>query len=166
MRLSLLAIAVLMAACNEHGTMLCPVGEDCCRSSDDCSQQFEQCFAPGEDVGCGACQIPPVTCQQDTECTSNGPTFICAAARCSCNGEMTCIAGCADDTACGEGLMCAANHRCVARACSEASPCPADFDCATGACIRRTCTSDGPCDGVCVNGQCFATFGFCSPLPA
>jgi len=166
MRATLLAIAVLLVACGEHGSSLCPTGQACCRTSADCGQRFEQCFAPGEDVGCGACQIPPSQCTQDTECTAMGPTFICATVQCACNGEMACVAGCADSAACGEGLMCGADHRCVALACSAASPCPANFDCASGACARRPCSEDGVCDGVCVEGRCFETFGFCSAPPA
>src|SRR5262245_1129690 len=86
--------AAWLAGCGEHGSSLCTTGQECCRSREDCAQSFEQCFAPGADVGCGACQIPPTTCLQDTECTAQGPEFICATVRCACNGEMACIAGC------------------------------------------------------------------------
>jgi len=166
MRIWCTIVIAALAACAEHGESACPAGQQCCRSSDDCAQSFEACFAPGEDIGCGACSTPTNPCQQDTECTAQGPTFICATPRCSCNGELDCIAGCADDAACGEGLTCGADHRCVALACSAASPCPANFDCESTGCVRRSCSTDGVCDGVCVEGRCFETFGFCSAPPA
>jgi len=128
--------------------------------------QFEQCFAPGEDIGCGACSIPPSTCQVDAECTAMGSAFICAVARCTCNTDKSCIAGCLDDSGCGEGLTCGLEHRCVPSACSDASGCPIDFDCTSNGCIRRRCTSDDVCQGACVKGQCYPTLGFCSSLPS
>ena len=128
--------------------------------------QFQECFSPGEDVGCGACMVPPNPCQNDMECKAMGSAFICGVARCTCNGELSCFAGCADDTGCGEGQMCGADHRCTARTCMDATGCPNDFDCKSSACVRRPCTSDDVCVGACVNGLCYEMLGFCSSRPA
>src|SRR5689334_8826863 len=132
MRMLVIALATLGLACSEHGSSDTCSGQACCRSQADCMQSFEECFAPGQDIGCGACMIPPVTCQQDSECTAQGASFICSVARCTCDGTMSCVAGCADDSGCGEGLACAPNHRCIPRACSDTNPCPANFDCRAG----------------------------------
>jgi hypothetical protein len=168
MRTSVLVVIALAGGCSEHGSSSSCSGQGCCRSSADCEQSFEMCFAPGQDIGCGACMIPSVTCQQDTECTAQGANFICTVAPCTCDASTkSCVAGCAGDAGCGEGLACGPDHRCAPRACSAASPCPTNFDCGTsGGCVRRTCTTDATCDGACVNGSCFATFGFCSAPPA
>src|SRR5262249_49188315 len=82
MRILALAFAIAALGCNEHGSTPC-TGQNCCHTSADCKQTFEQCFEPGADIGCGACQIPPTTCQVDTECATQGPTAICSVARCT-----------------------------------------------------------------------------------
>src|SRR5262249_41180739 len=140
---------------------------DCCRSDNDCMMQFQTCFAPGESVGCGACMVPQHPCQADAECTAQGPTAICDIGLCSCMGEKDCIAGCASDTACPEGATCGADPPCQARTCTTPGDCPANFACTSNRCVRLTCTTDAACGGgVCVQGQCYSSFGFCSAQPA
>src|SRR5262249_37037131 len=166
MRILALAFAIAALGCNEHGSTPC-TGQNCCHTSADCKQTFEQCFEPGADIGCGACQVPPNTCQVDTECATQGPTAICSVARCTCNGEKSCIAGCADDAGCPEGTTCGPDHRCAPMACGNPPPCPDNFDgMRTGTCIRRACTTASACTGGCVNGRCFDMLGFCSAPPA
>jgi len=103
-----LAIALALAACG-HGAGMATTdgctGSECCRGDADCTMPFERCYAPGADVGCGACMPPEHPCQHDA-------------------------------------------------------------DCANTACTRRRCTTDAPCQGACVDGQCYTMFGCCAPPPA
>jgi hypothetical protein len=142
----------------------CAQPASCCRSSSDCTQPFQQCFAPGEEFGCGACVHADPPCQTDAECAAM-PYFICAAPLCSCAGEKSCIIGCRDDADCGLGQSCGPDHRCRPRACGAQSACPENFDCTGGTCVRRSCVGDAACQGDCVNGRCYPTVGSCSAPP-
>lgn len=136
-----------------------------CRSDADCNPaSAESCFPPGASPGCGACLIPDMVCADDTACTNPGE--ICEPAQCACNGEKTCVPGCADASTCAVGQACEA-LRCVAKPCAGAADCPDNFDCAAGAsgmrCARRACMNDAGCDGTCVLGSCHDMPGTCSP---
>ncbi|MFO0744469.1 MAG: hypothetical protein U1F43_02200 [Myxococcota bacterium] len=135
-----------------------------CQVESPCPSDGSMCFAPGASIGCGICQNPPEeeTCADDAACAEGS---ICQPLQCACSGQKTCVPGCTANGDCGLGKTCSAGHRCVPAACGTGAPCPADFGCAGGACVRRACTTSAACDGVCVNGQCFAEPGFCSFLP-
>jgi hypothetical protein len=79
---------------------------------------------------------------------------------------MGCQQGCLDDTGCQLGEACGADHRCRPRTCAGPADCPLNFDCSGGACARRSCASDGVCQGACVNGRCYPTVGYCAARPA
>jgi hypothetical protein len=110
--------------------------------------------------------MPPTTCADDAACQAQDPMTICVPAQCACNGELTCVPGCTDDSACAVGQACEA-LRCAAKPCAGAADCPQNFDCIPAQdqqrCARRPCTSDSDCDGTCVLGACHDTPGQCTP---
>lgn len=155
-------LAMFLGGCGTDSASHCAQA-NCCRSSSDCHQRFEQCYAPGQTIGCGACILPTSDCQSDGDCALKGANMICAnAGGCACMPVLICQQGCADNAGCGEGLACGADHRCAPKTCAGAADCPQNYDCKSGACARRTCTSDDVCSGACVNGACYPTEGFCS----
>jgi len=136
-----------------------------CRQTSDCTQMGDTCVPPGFDIGCGACQDPPMDelCTDDAECKAQGASYICAPVACSCSGPAnTCAPGCTSDAECAAHLECDATNRCSAKSCSGDGDCPANYSCADGACARRPCVTDVQCDdGYCVGGTCFADPGWC-----
>src|SRR5215475_6762207 len=90
-------LLLLVAACGTNSASHCTQAS-CCRSSSDCHQQFERCYAPGESIGCGACMLPMSDCQSDADCVSKGVNMICAnAGGCACEPVLVCQQGFADD---------------------------------------------------------------------
>ena len=139
----------------------CPSGI-CCSSAEACVPATGDCTPPGSAPGCGACNTDPGTCTTDATCQAGGASMICEPIACSCSGNQACVQGCVDDTTCAVGTRCdVATARCVAKACTDAMGCPANFDCTSQMCARRTCTEDLACDGFCVWYQCFAERGEC-----
>jgi hypothetical protein len=145
---------------------------DACRSYQDCrvgGSSVLTCAAPGQFLGCGACQQPPATCSVDGDCRTDGGNMICDVApaqRCYCFNAKICQAGCAA-SGCATGQICDADGRCKAKTCTPGDQsCPTDFDCsAAGACARRSCTTDTPCSAACVNGACYGALGTCQLVP-
>jgi hypothetical protein len=117
--------------------------------------------------GCPFCLPPGMLCAADGDCASQGPTWICVVATCTCTKEKSCVAGCASDTDCRTGYSCGADHRCAPSACGAGAPaCPTDFVCGAGqTCQRRPCTDDAECSSACVIGKCFDRPGRCSAVP-
>ncbi len=142
---------------------------DCCRGASDCTAG--SCLQPGEQACGGACNPHPNDCTRDDDCrvaAGGAAVLVCDPVPCSCNGGANaCVPGCVTSADCDEGQTCTpATGRCAATACGPAAPCPLDFDCATGACHRRTCTTDVDCDGFCVDGACHGALGAChEPVP-
>jgi hypothetical protein len=127
------------------------------------------CAAPGQFLGCGACQQPLSTCSMDGDCRADGGTMICDVAppqRCYCFGAKICQASCAT-TGCTTGLICDSDGRCKAKTCTAGDQsCPTDFDCdSIGHCARRSCTTNGQCSAACVNGACYSSPGSCQTVP-
>lgn len=136
-----------------------------CRTSADCVEPHAGiCLSPGTPLPCGACYDPPTPCTTDTECAMQDPTTICEPPKCSC-GASECITGCMSDAECNAWEYCSPGHRCLPDVCSTNADCPDNFECASMACARKTCTADADCNGVCVNGQCHASAGNCTQLP-
>jgi len=134
----------------------------CCRSQHDCdaagqAQYF--CTTPDTALAMGVC--PQSDCTMDSDCRTTNPTAICNPLDCDFPNGM-CAPGCTGDTACPDAQACdlATNH-CRAKSCTQASDCPINFLCASGACMRDTCTKDADCSGFCVIGRCFETAGEC-----
>ncbi|MDF1564031.1 MAG: hypothetical protein P1V51_13365 [Deltaproteobacteria bacterium] len=155
----------------------CPQPE-CCGATADCSNAGAPCSPPGSVPSCGICDDAPGDCTSDAEC---GYFEICEPVRCSCSGARACVPGCRDPgdgcsptdpcsglVLCPTGWSCDAREHphCVATSCAAAPDCPPDFDCSAGACERRHCQLDLDCEGVCVEGRCYASYGRCElPVP-
>lgn len=152
-----------------HG---CPPDEQVCGSAQDCPQSFP-CLAPGEFRGCGICHDFETDCTTDSACKSLGSHYICAPVPetdCPCSFADVCQPGCRSRSDCRIGEECnSVTNRCEPRTCTNApSVCPPLFGCLPGSpqsiCLRLACYEDGDCRGAyCVNGQCYAQPGFCSP---
>jgi len=122
------------------------------------------CHRPGQSMGCGMCQNPPIedTCATDAECQ---PGSICEPLPCACAGQNVCVPGCAADTECGAAEVCGAAGRCEATPCEPEAACPANFACEGGRCLRLVCTASDGCTGWCVEGACYAEPGNCLAPP-
>jgi Cys-rich repeat protein len=136
-----------------------------------CMNPGEDCYAPGEPLGCGACSQAP-ECSIDADCTTSGPSFICTDPPDSCTcppmfKSQVCVQGCTSNADCGEGETCRPDHRCAPQACTSSAGCPVNFDCMGGMCQRRSCQVGQPvCDGYCVMFGCYSTPGMCFVVPA
>jgi hypothetical protein len=166
-----------------EGGTFCPCGTQCgsgtypgtcvglaagqCRTGSDC-ESFQQCFYPGQSIGCGTCFPGEPTCASDADCQGTDPTLICEPHPCSCNGATECVAGCTAEDQCAPWEFCAPTHRCVADVCLQESDCPPNFVCAPADnphCVRKICSSDADCADYCVDGQCYDTPGSCGTQP-
>jgi hypothetical protein len=137
-----------------------------CRSSLDCGSSDGgklRCVAPGMRPPAAMCtSCPPSECATNSDCAPKGPAMICIQ---SCDGlcfTNICKQGCLSNADC-PGFLCNPDHTCGEATCSATRPCPMNFQCAIGFCMRTPCTSDARCTGHCVQGQCYDTFGTCSP---
>jgi len=138
----------------------------CCGDDTTCTTP-DTCLAPGQSVGCGACDSTTGDCLRDRECNVQAGE-VCDPIPCSCTNEMHCVPGCMADTDCGTAEVCDTDlHRCRGKACTVDTDCPANFGCdGTGACARKACTTDTDCDGFCVDKQCYDAQGVCPPPAA
>jgi hypothetical protein len=140
------------------------LGPGDCRTSADCDPNGGTCYSPGAPTPCGICYEPPVPCMNDTECAMQDPTTICNPPQCSCGGSE-CMPGCMSDGDCKAWEYCSPGHRCLPDTCSSNADCPTNFECATMACARKSCTSDADCNGLCVNSECHDMAGHCMLPP-
>ena len=137
-----------------------------CWSPSDCNYSSfgSSCVFPGE-TACGACIIAMNPCTSDSDCVGDGAVpRICTTQPCVCGGTgLWCTDGCTQDSDCGAGQTCRADHHCGAIACgAQGQACPTDFTCGSGGtCVRLTCTRDTECSNACVEGQCYASPGRC-----
>ncbi len=105
-----------------------------CRDQNDCIS-VEFCFAPGQQIGCGICIQPSMSCTSDGQC---GPGQVCEVAPCTCDGRIPC-------GSCPPHFLCdPAGWGCTRQTCNT------DFDCGVG---------------FCVDGGCYDSLGFCSYPP-
>ena len=145
-------------------------GAECCGTQSQCSQADWTCVPPtgAGAPGCGVCNTQAGDCTDDSQCKTRGASLVCDPIACTCSDQKTCVQGCTNDTPCTPlGQVCdLATARCVAKSCTNATDCGPNFDCTTGACVRRPCSSDLPCDGYCVEGQCYDQTGTCTPPAA
>lgn len=140
------------------GTVLMP-GQ--CRVDADCTGPAESCLPPGVSPGCGACMNVDMPCADDMACA--GANEICEPAQCACGGEKVCKLGCLSDMECGNGQACEM-LRCVGKPCMDDTVCPMNYGCsADKRCARKPCSSDGDCQGICVQGACYDKAGTCTP---
>jgi hypothetical protein len=156
-------------AINE-GRMPCPelgcAQPLCCRTSDECQPSHGgTCQVPPINAGCGACFIGPSECDDDADCKSNGQSWICKEAPCSCGDALinSCQQGCSSDADCHEPDRCnTATYRCEPRACGDPA-CTGNYECGGASCVRKSCTKDAQCDagGYCVDGACSRSLGQC-----
>jgi hypothetical protein len=152
-----------------------PVVGTPCSKNQECGSGFAlMCRAPGEFLGCGACQQGRSNCASDTDCaadagTSGGGRPICDPGpntNCFCPGTRICLTGCRDKSDCPPGQNCNYNHQCQNTCVPGDGSCPVDFTCGTdGFCGRTLCTGDAECSGACVKGFCYSTRGSCEYTP-
>jgi hypothetical protein len=149
-------------------------GNDC-RDTSDCDNTGALCIEPGGFVGCGICDDRADECSVDEDCAADTlcrrqPKLSCGA----CDGEpiLTCQEGCVSDAECRDGEVCGDDGHCSLARCLTSVDCNNYFDCSlpddarTGICERRLCTADVDCnDGLCVNAQCYGSFGHCEIVP-
>lgn len=155
-----------MCSCMDNGFMACTkigclIG---CTSEMSCEDNWSMCWAPGQQLPCGACFMPENTCNSDTAC---GPGMICTedTSGCLCESANTCSPACSSAADCEEGESCYDDGHCKPTACTSTNDCPINFDCADGGCKRRACSASTECWGFCVNGRCYTESGYCSPPP-
>jgi hypothetical protein len=146
-----------------------------CSTNADCGNGFLlTCRAPGEFLGCGACQQGKSNCAADAECGADAGTsggkVICDLApstSCFCPGTRICVTGCREKSDCPSGQSCNSTHHCQTSCVPGDATCPVDFSCGTdGFCRRTSCTSDAGCSSACVKGSCYGTRGICDYTPA
>jgi hypothetical protein len=153
-----------------------PMAGSPCASDSDCGPNIGLliCRAPGEFLGCGACQTGQDQCTNDDDCAQDAGSIssprICQNApssSCYCRPTRVCQTGCRTNDVCGSGQGCEpTSHTCRPTCGDGGVTCPADFSCdANGFCARISCTSDAPCSGACVKGKCYSTPGGCATLP-
>lgn len=144
-----------------------------CSNNQDCGSAFAlMCRAPGEFLGCGACQRGTSSCASDTDCAPDGGTsskLICDPApstSCFCQVTRICLTGCRGKGDCPSGQDCNSAHQCQNTCVAGDGTCPVDFSCGTdGFCRRTPCTSDADCAVACVKGRCYSTRGACDYTP-
>ncbi len=137
---------------------------DCHTNTDCVDPNAAICLSPDADQLCGICYNPPSPCTADSECAMVDPTTICNKPACSC-GESECMPGCVADGDCKAWEHCSPGHRCLPNACASNADCPVNFECASMACARKSCTTDIDCNGHCVNSQCYEMAGHCNLPP-
>jgi hypothetical protein len=135
-----------------------PAPDGGCRTSADCSGEFEGCSG---DYGGGCiCDNGP-SCTTDSECDAGR---VCDYARdnssCLPDGGLSCTSPCTIAEDCFIWQSCTDGGHCQARSCAE---CPSYLSCpAGGTCEAMSCASDADCPGgYCVNGSCQGTLGTC-----
>ena len=145
-----------------------------CSTYQDCgSNSALTCRAPGEFLGCGACQQGKSSCSTDTDCATDagasGGKLICytaPSANCFCTSTSICQVGCRAKSDCPSDQDCNVRHQCQTTCVPGDGTCPADFSCGSdGFCGRTSCTSDAACSEACVKGSCYSTSGSCEYLP-
>ncbi len=144
-----------------------------CRSQSDCgpAPTLLYCRAPGDPLGCGACQQGRSTCASDTDCIPDGggtgAKRICDIAPstdCYCTAIKRCVLGCRTNTDCGSGQGCNAQHTCQPTCVPGDGSCTVDDECGAGGfCQQKACTTDAECSAACVNGKCYGGPGQCQP---
>lgn len=143
-----------------------------CRTPADCLD-MEDCFYPGQQIGCGPCMEPENTCEADEECQNMDPDdgpWICSMSEiddCLCESAMICKTGCTTETDCPPAFECDENHHCRRLSCDIDGDCPANFICPqSGKCHRISCTDDLDCpDAFCVSYGCYEQLGSCGTYP-
>lgn len=141
-----------------------------CTAEKPCTASGAYCKPAGSWDGCGQCKDVETGCKADSEC-QEVPNGICIYKKedCTCSGTPLCHAGCGLDLDCGEGEVCAPDHRCKPKPCAAGGDCPALFVCAAAkACERQGCVASSECGGgaFCVEGKCFVAPGTCDfPKP-
>lgn len=153
----LLALLVLVACAD--GSPTTDVGG--CRSTDDCGEAGEYCFAPGE-PNCPVLQAcDGTTCPTGQLCLPADPAFDTCA-------TSVCRDGCAEDGDCRAGVETCdvASGACRPVSCDAGFACGTHEACVPGApvhgCVRDTCADDAACaGGACVKGACYDAPGTC-----
>ena len=145
-----------------------------CSTNQDCGSNFAlTCRAPGEFLGCGACQPIRSNCSTDPDCAADagtsGGTQICYTAPstyCFCRNTPICQTGCRTKSDCPSAQDCNSRRQCQNTCVPGDGTCSVDFSCGSdGFCGRTSCTSDAACSGACVKGSCYSTRGSCEYLP-
>ncbi len=144
----------------------CPPPDGMCHNGDDC-QNGAYCAEPGSYRPCGICFEEPDQCASDEDCTDGEVPLVCEYVfeGCVCAPYRACIPACLSPADCDAGETCTDGH-CGPIPCETGGDCPALFACvgdfAPATCTRMLCTYDVDCGGgICVNGQCFDTYGTC-----
>jgi hypothetical protein len=145
-----------------------------CAENSDCSETAPVCGAvQGGFIGnlgfrmCTACALDAQCPNERPHCQLNYGLSKCVAcvtsAECATGVcvEGSCTPGCGDDKPCGAALECSPELRCVPLSCGDDSGCPVNMACNAGHCTRKACSSDGTCQGACVNGFCYDSLGTC-----
>jgi hypothetical protein len=132
-----------------------------CQTSKDCDS-FAMCVTTDAPPMCGICFSPPNTCNDDTECKADDPTFVCKTVACACSGEKTCQPGCmVDATLCKDWQVCDPGGQCLPAPCALDNDCLPSFECGSGQCERKKCADNSDCPAWCVKGKCYAEPGNC-----
>ena len=113
----------------------------------------------------------PVTCSEDTECSTGLVCVTTQPSDCICEHTNICKPVCTAQS-CAAGESCRADGHCAPTVCVTGADCVPHFECTPAAdntheCTRKYCEDDTGCPGgACVLGQCFETAGQCQlPVP-
>jgi hypothetical protein len=102
-------------------------------------------------------------CSTDADCTeTDGPIpMICR--NCGGVGAGYCDMPCTATHPCPPGATCDDTGHCLSKPCSAAADCPANYVCSPteNICVRKTCTTDAECSGICKSARCTEGFGSC-----
>lgn len=145
-----------------------------CQTDEDCSAELPRCGS--QDVGFGSSFMTCLECATDDDCSAGRPRCVyvdsvgpscvecfntsdCETGICS---NHACVPGCSSDDDCPDPATgCSDRARCEAIDCSSNGVCPPNTSCASDVCARRPCSVDSDCEGVCVNGSCYESYGTC-----